>query len=259
MKKPLAVLLCLLTLPIAAQALTFAFNPIADSYIRRGNNADGDADRNFGNSTQIVIKRNGANTTTRKGYLQFDISGLSVDPALIKDVSLGLNVTTNNSGGGSTVPVAFTFDVFGIDDLVAGEMWIEGNGGTGNSPAGEIDWINAPANDRSGNGVDAALTTELASGAVAAINPALGTPPNGPQPISVADTRLTDFLTQDTNGIASFILERTSGSGSNNLGFASKEFGDGSFAPVLLITIPEPSRVLLLGMAGIALVLRRRR
>jgi hypothetical protein len=171
----------------------------ADSFVRLGQ-----PNTNKGTSTDITIKDTGTSSTTRQGYMRFDLAGL---PSVMTDSTLSLVVSNNSSGGGNPPPNQYTVSVYGLNDGHAGEGWIE-------SGAGSITWNNAPANDtaREFFDNDAAFLGRFIVPASAA-----------PTTVTFSDDALKSFLTQDTDGRASVLLTRDGGGGSNNLVFASKE------------------------------------
>ena len=190
----------------------------ADAYVRLGNpttNYDG---------ADLTVKNAGGGSTTRKGYLRFDLAAL---PAQAIDASIMFDVALNNQGGGGTTPQEYTVNVFGLDDAHAGENWVE----TG------INWNNAPANG-SNNGVtgDAALLGTFDVSDDAAGSSTLFSSPD-----------LLDFINADTDGLATFILTRQVNNGSHNLIFASGEDGT-LMAPTLTLgfstaPVPEPATI----------------
>jgi len=213
----------------------------ADSYVRQGESTN-----NFGAATGVVIK-GGNGSTTRKGYLRFDISGVNQDQVL--GAWLDLETSTNNSGGGDPSPTEFSVNVWGLNDGEPGENWIE----TG---FGSINWDNAPAN-LSGNGIDTSMADLLGSIEV------LDT--ETPDRVLFATEAFQDFLAEDTDGLVTLILQRSAG-GSSNLAFASKENTTAAVIPTLNFAvagvIPEPTAVLiwsLLATVGITLGGRRRK
>lgn len=105
-----------------------ALAPVADSYVY-GNTAT----TNYGNSTSLVVSA-GYNSVTysRWTYLRFNLSSVSS----VTTASLRLNrraVTTNTA--------QFDIGVYACSNLT----WVEGNGGTDNSPSNEITWTNKAA------------------------------------------------------------------------------------------------------------------
>lgn len=216
-----------------------------DAYVRSGTGAN--VAHGATDSGNLVVKSTGTDTS-RKSYVQFDIAGLA---GRIQDAAIDLQVNINNGNpSGSTGPAQFTLEVFGLNDG-AGEGWNEST----------LTFNNAPGN-AAGNGVNAGLTTFLGSINIPAINPALTT---DPILISFADIMasspdaLVNFLNADTDGLVTFILRRTSDSGSFNLGFFSSE-ATGGAGPVLRVNIavPEPATALL-GVIGLVVLARRRR
>lgn len=227
-------------------AITTEVGNGADAHIQTGNATNRDS--NFGNSTQGAVKFDGTgtystNTTNRKGYIRFDISTFTL--AASPNVTLKLS-TLGWSGSG-------TLQVYGLNDGNIGENWIEGDGGTGDSPVGEIDWNNAPANggaSATSNTFEAAQSTLLGSFTQ-------GSSADGTQ-ISFSSAALNNFLQADNNGMVTLMFLRTTSSGSINTGWANKEHATLTAPTLQFDTIPEPS-VALLGGLGVLGLLRRRR
>lgn len=214
----------------------------ADSYVQKGN-----AGTNFGNSNSVVVKDSGSGTTTRKGYLRFDVSGQPLSE--LSNAELALEVSINNNGGTpqDPTPKTYTIDVYGLNDGDAGESWGEGT----------IDWNNAPANDTGDNDI-LSNATLLGQFGVPALNPDLESDPilvSFNNLMSDTPHALLDFLASDTDGQVTFILARDGGS--NNLGFYSKEGAalDGALAPTLTLfaQIPEPSALALIALGLVSL------
>ncbi len=217
----LAVLAVALVLTSQAHALPQPFSVGtssgvgADSYVRLGN-----ATTNFGNATGVVVKDSNAGSTTRIGYTRFDLSTV---PGVVTDANLSLEVITNNQGGGGSTPQMHTVRFYGLPDGHPGEFWIEGNGGADDSPAGELVWNNAPAN----NPANETFTGDaIFLGQVSV--PANATPDT----LNFGSPTLDTFLNQDTTGSATIMIQRFGGNGGHNLVFASKEHG-GSPEPTL--------------------------
>lgn len=176
----------------------------ADTYVRQGQ-----PDNNFGAVSSFVLKGGNA-STTRKGYLRFDLS--SIDGP-ITDAILTLTVATNNSGGSSPQPgQTFNVDVFGLTNESL-DNWVEGDNGADNSPVDEITYGNAPANLSPGNNFDG---DALSLGVLNVPGTLVG------ETVTFSSPELLDFLNSDTNGLVTLLMRRQLG-GSNNLAFRSKE------------------------------------
>ncbi|MBL7222259.1 MAG: PEP-CTERM sorting domain-containing protein [Candidatus Brocadiae bacterium] len=229
-----AVALVLLATPADATVITVhtGDGAGADSYIRGGSNAD----LNHGQEANVYIKDSGTNNSyTRKGYLRFDLTG--IDLSQVYDVALVQTVSNNNAPGGWTV------DVWGLADGHAGEAWVEGNGGTGDSPAGEIDWNNAPGNNSSGSSMASPPMTEFGDLTVPSGVNGWGGPDGAAGAVIAFGTpTFTQFVTSDTDGLVTVALTRNNvngNTGSHNLGFASKEHPTYG-SPFLRLKIAEP-------------------
>jgi regulation of enolase protein 1 (concanavalin A-like superfamily) len=100
----------------------------ADSFVRGGTFAS----ENYGLATALNVKNDSSDAYDRQAYFRFDLAGLGTVTA----AQLHLMPTSVGSAAGST-----TFRL----ELVATDTWIEGNGGTDNTPSGELTWNNKPA------------------------------------------------------------------------------------------------------------------
>lgn len=187
--------------PAWAATITTADGNGADSYVRLGQPAN-----NFGGASTIVVKDAGGDSTTRKGYLRFDLSSTT---GVYSGYSLNLDVALNDLGGAAQ---SFNIEVLGLLDGNAGENWDEGT----------ITFNNAPANSGSNQ-----ITSDAVRLGVFNV-PAVA----APNSVSFASPTLDAFLNQDTDGNATLIVRRLGGSSSANLTFASKENG-GLPAPTL--------------------------
>ena len=193
----LAVVLSLMNSAQAGEAT-------ADTFVRGAENGD----TNYGTGGSVTIKNANGDSYDRKGYLRFDVSGM------VSDASLDLTVSTNNNGGGGTIPQTFTVEVYGLAESLD-HTWIED----------EITWNNAPGNDTSSSELTADATL-LGSFIVDPL-------PVG-NPVSFSDPNLIDFINSDTDNQITLILRRTAGtSSSHNLAFASKESTSGYSPPTL--------------------------
>ncbi|MFH1715883.1 MAG: DNRLRE domain-containing protein [Planctomycetota bacterium] len=170
-----------------------AGEPTADAYIRGSANAD----INYGTATGLLIKNNNGGDNDRKVYMRFDVAGT------IMEASLDLTVSTNNEGGGGTTPQTFTVEVYGLAESLD-HTWIET----------EITWNNAPGNNTANH--DFTEEATMLGSFIVDQTPAGDT-------VSFSDPALVDFINADTDNQITLLLRRTTGNGSHNLGFASRE------------------------------------
>lgn len=207
-----------------------------DSYIQGGANAG----NNYGTSTSITVKYTGTGVTdtSRIGYLYFEVGSL-LDP--IGSASLNLTPTTNNTDVGST---PWTVQIYALANESL-DNWIE-------SGAGSITWNNSPGHD--------AGSTSFNSDAIYLGDLSVPAGITGTS-YSFSNQALVDFLNTDTDGRVTFMLTRTSTPSSGfNLGFASKEHANLAYRPSLTYeAVPEPGRMVLAALSGIAFLMTRRR
>ena len=197
----------------------------------------------------MIVETSGPDATAGSIPNRSSASGIA-DPSSIIEAQLDLVVSQNSRGSGS-LPYTYTVEVFGLNDG-GSETWVEGNGGADNSPAGEITWNNAPASNNDNT---------FTSGATSLGSFTLTTNADGDlvgQVYSLNNAALLSFFNADTDGLATIMLRRTDGSGSNNLSFASKEHTTLS-APQMTLTIPEPATICLVSLGLIGTCFRRRR
>lgn len=179
-------------------SVSTGFGNGADSYVQLGA-----AGSNFGAAADVVIKDTAGGSTTRKGYLRFDLSGGST---AFMNAEVDLTVSINNEGGSGVTPQNHTVNVWGLKNGNAGENWGEGT----------INWTNAPANVTTNN--------EFTTGAVFLGRYSVAATPVGGVNTFNAGT-LGIFLAQDTNDSATIMLQRDGGTGAHNLAYASDEHG----------------------------------
>ena len=175
-----------------------AVEPTADSYIRGATNGN----TNYGSETGLLIKNVTGGANDRKVYMRFDVSGI------IMEASLDLTVSTNNEGGGGTTPQTFTVEVYGLAESLD-HTWAEDT----------ITWNNAPGNVTTNHDFNTDAT--MLGSFLVDQTPAGDT-------ISFSDPALVDFINADTDNQITLLFRRTTGNGSHNLGFASKEHASAS-------------------------------
>ncbi len=220
--------------PAGADSITTLSGSGADSWANKEA-----ADTNYGGDDLMQTNYRAAQRY-RIMYVRFDLSSLGFDKSLVDTVELSL-VYDHASAGAGYAPIK----VYGLNDLDAGESWIE----TG---ASGLTWNNAPG--RSGNGVDTSAAPELAE------IPAVPSPGD---PIAVSSAAMAEFLRNDTNGVVTFLLQDTTSD--SDTFWRTKEY-DVDSVPTLTITqrapaIPEPLSLLgtVAGAGAVAGYVRRRR
>ena len=204
-------------------------------FITTGDGAGGDVYIKPGqtnNQSSLQVKNaeraGGDPHVTTKSYVKFDVSDFSDRLSGLEDAGLHLVTSFNHIGGSTGDPDASTVFVYGLTDESLDD-WDET----------QVVWDNAPANDVTGNGLDAEKVIALGSIDIPA-NP-------DPDPVGYMSQELAAFIQSDTNGLVTLILRREDTNGAHNLRFFSKEdvAGSGSMdlAPTLELVLPEdPNR-----------------
>jgi hypothetical protein len=257
-----AAIAAALLVPVSAQAalvtLSTADGNGADSMVSQfEGHTNEDQDVNYGADGRIWARTSSSNGRFQAIFVRFDISDY-VSGSFTGTPTLGLTKWRDDDTGTDLI-------VYGLNESV--DTWIEGNGGTDNSPVGELTYNNAPgiAQDSTygDNDVDLGEVTELVSDAE-------GFQLTGDegQEITVSDADFLTFLNADTDGLVTFIVARTDdNNGIDDI--ATKETTDlatttitlGSGAPTLTfegVPVPEPASLALLAAGGLAAIRRRR-
>ncbi|MEW6303923.1 MAG: DNRLRE domain-containing protein [Verrucomicrobiota bacterium] len=139
-----------------------------------------------GSDVLLLVKNAKSDSYRRKAYLGFDLA--SLDTRRLREASLVLRMEPSGYGYASLTPVS-TFTVYGLTDQSL-DNW----------PEAGITWDNAPANLPGGAEVDLTKAVPVGSFEV----------PEGLSSgeFTVSGPALADFLRQDVNGLATFILVR---------------------------------------------------
>lgn len=253
----LTAIMALVAASASAAIITTADGNGADSMVRQ--DAGSLEDTNYGADGRIWARSASGKDRFDAIFLRFDISGY-VSGSFTGTPTLGLTNWENPDSGTDLI-------VYGLNEAV--DSWIEGDGGTDNSPAGELTYANAPGiaqdSDYGDNDVDLTEVSVL-------VTDAEGFQLTGGKgdESTVSDTDFLTFLNADTDGLVTFIIARTDDNGAID-DIATKEttvleggttIALGSGAPTLDVTgtvIPEPSSLVLLALGSLALFRRGRR
>lgn len=233
-------ILCLLTAALMTALSVTASDAIVitatqDAYVQSGTFANG----NFGNDPLDQIKRQDSSNFTRKSYIGFNLGALGTSPV----VTAALDFNFVDSGLGATLAgTAYQFEVFGLTNELF-DSWLEST----------ITWNNAPAN-QANNGINSMMAASL--GTFSLTGKGLGA-------YSFTSQALVDFLNNDSNDFATFIVRRNTNQPSTAQNyvhaFASSENTSFPGPRLNVTTVPEPSTFLFVGAGLVGLGLLRRR
>ncbi|MGE9268047.1 MAG: DNRLRE domain-containing protein [Verrucomicrobiales bacterium] len=215
-------LLLLISLSQAASAAT-TITAEADTYLWQGN-----GDTNYGSSATLGSTNDGGSAQSKTkdqiALIRFNISSLTHP---VSGASLDLEYLSSE---------AYSFEVYGINDGTGDEAFIESTLTFNSSDTGTT------STEGSINSTNLTLLGNFDVTGAGAVN--------------FSSAGLDSFLNADSNDLATFVIYRTSQSGSYT-SFASREHA--TAAASTLSVIPEPSSLITLLSAGSLLSLRRRR
>ena len=234
----LATVAFAVTVAPASLAVPITYDVTEDTFVR---SVSAERGNNFGSSDNIQIKNDagtGANNS-RLGVISFDTAVLNGN---VNDASLDLFLVSESDSAGTS------YGIYGINDGTADEDFDESTL-TFNS-AGFAD-----ASDNSA--LDLTNLTDLGSILTSASDEGGF--------VTLGGAGLLAFLNADTNGIASFVIQRNQ-SNFDVDNFRSKEAtpGDATDASRLNVdliegpVVPEPASLALLGLGTLCLLGRRR-
>lgn len=259
--KPLTLVMCAATLltpalaaPAAAETVVFqdgtsnalvaGYTGTEDTTLLDGSSTNRNA--NFGGFNALFIGNQ------RRALLRFDLSSMAGEFESINSATLTLTASAALTGGAST------YSLYSIVDANAG--WQEGDGAsTAAADAGESTWNNrnAPATAWAG-GIGLDPVTDYDAVAVATITP--GTVAAGDTfDITLPTSLIAQWIDGTNAGL--FLRADVESSGTPLLQIRSAEGSTVGERPELTLeyTVPEPGSMGLLGVAGAAVMLRRRR
>ena len=253
----LTAIISLVAASAQAAIITTADGSGADSMVRQ--DAGSLEDTNYGADGRIWARSASGKERFDAIFLRFDISGY-VSGSFTGTPALGLTNWENPDTGTDLI-------VYGLNEAV--DSWVEGNGGTDNSPTGELTYTNAPGiaqdSDYGDNDVDLTEVSVL-------VTDTEGFQLTGSKgdESTVSDSDFLTFLNDDSDGLVTFIIARDDDHGGID-DIATKEttaldggtpIALGSGAPTLeffATVIPEPSSLVLLALGGLAFLRRPRR
>ncbi|MEO8205050.1 MAG: DNRLRE domain-containing protein [Chthoniobacterales bacterium] len=191
----------------------------ADAYVRGGDYSD----TNFGTSEQILTRYANSESSREKDYFRFDLSGLNIDPSK-----------------SAQTPV-FSFTSESKIDSLGYNLYILNDGTPGDSVKGweetSITYNNAPGNNLETNGF---LTGKEGSMTLIGEYKLSG---------DVGDTLSlafdNAFLLNDTNGLVTFALVRTSSGKATDIASKESKFTPPSLTVGLVSeAVPEPAEII---------------
>lgn len=226
-------IICLLAMTAPASAAIVTAQ--ADAYIKGY-----EPSKNFGSEDLVAGKYDPRTTSNfnRKAYIRFDVTSL---PTGSDEYVFGLNVVDSELGTVEATRV-YEFEVYGLNDGVAGENWLED----------EITWNNAPANALANDEYNLFTSDATSLGKFYITGNGIGT---AIRFSSLSNPAMATFIEADTDNQVTFMIARnTPAAGYNYIhAFASKE--NTTVGGPTLEANPEPGSLIvwsLLGALGIA-------
>lgn len=241
----------------AATTITTAAGIGADTYLQE--NA---ADTVNGTANNFVVKhQNTANN--RMGVLRFDLGMSFSTQSNISGTSISLTL--------ANAPQNYTYSLYGLNDITAPDSrTLTGGNGWIESGTSGVTW-NTSQGLRTGENPSASFTllgtfTFITPAATDGTTITIGNSSSGVINGTGLAAAMDAFMQADTNGAVSFAVYRTADAGAaSTTNFYTKEnlagvggVNNPAFNPTLTF-VPEPSSALMTGLAGLALLVRRRR